>query len=100
MPDQRANLFDGQMFIYDIKTKNIDPISKNFNPAIDNAQWSTFDNKIYVKCTDKDLEDIYCYDPSKKTYTKLPLEVDVVSSFHISKTLLNVLFAVPIVFYS
>ncbi|WP_165020711.1 prolyl oligopeptidase family serine peptidase [Dysgonomonas sp. ZJ279] len=78
---QIANSYDGQAFIMDLNTKKIDPITKNFNPSIDDLFWNKKDNMIYFRTTDKDYVNIYRYNPTTKSYTHLPMKEDVVRTF-------------------
>ncbi len=78
---QIANSYDGQLFIMDLATKKIDPITKNFNPSIDSRIWNKSDNMIYIKATDKDFVRMYTYNPSKGEFTPLDLSEEVVRVF-------------------
>ncbi|MFV0420525.1 MAG: prolyl oligopeptidase family serine peptidase [Dysgonomonas sp.] len=78
---QIANSYNGLSFIMDLATKQIDPITKNFNPSIDYGFWNKKDNLIYFRTTDMDCVNMYTYDPSNKSFTKLPLSEEVVRSF-------------------
>ncbi|MGV8963657.1 MAG: prolyl oligopeptidase family serine peptidase [Candidatus Saccharimonadaceae bacterium] len=81
---QIANSYDNQSFIMDLKTKRIDPITKEFNPTIDSQLWSKVDNLIYFRVQDKDRENVYSYNPKTRKYTKLNLQEDVIRSFDLS----------------
>lgn len=70
------NSYDSQLYIYDLASKKVDPISKNFDPSIDNAYWSK-DNQIYVSVTDKDYGNLYKYDLKTKAFAKINLMVEV-----------------------
>jgi dipeptidyl aminopeptidase/acylaminoacyl peptidase len=78
---QIANSYNGLAFIMDLSTKQIDPITKNFDPSIDNSFWNKKDNLIYFRTTDKDYVNIYAYNPSGKSFAKLPLNEEVIRSF-------------------
>lgn len=82
---QTANMYDIQAYIMNLADKKITPITKLFNPSIESATWSNFDNQIYFKCTDKDYVTIYRYSPQKGEFEKLPLEEDIVQSFNLSQ---------------
>ncbi|WP_321295916.1 S9 family peptidase [Marinifilum fragile] len=80
-----ANNYDGQLYIYDLASKNVDPITYNFNPAIDAAIWNKSDNKIYIKAQDKDYVKLFCYDLASKEFTELNSNSDVVRGFDLSE---------------
>ncbi len=78
---QIANSYNGLAFIMDLSTKQVEAITKNFDPSIDNGFWNKKDGLIYFTTTDKDYVNIYTYNPSNKSFTKLPLNEEVVRSF-------------------
>lgn len=79
--DQIANSYNGQAFIVDIETKKVTPITKDFDPAINNATWNKNDNLIYLNVADKDRESVYTYNTKTNKFVKLDLPEDVISSF-------------------
>ena len=79
-----ANNYDGQLYIMDLQTKKVDPISYNFNPAIGSSIWNKKDGHIYFKANDKDYVRLFKYDLSNKNFTKLDISDDVVKKFNIS----------------
>lgn len=81
---QTANSYNGLSFIMDLATKQIDPITKNFTPSIDYGFWDKKENLIYFRTTDKDCVNMYTYNPSSKSFTKLPLSEEVIRSFSIA----------------
>jgi dipeptidyl aminopeptidase/acylaminoacyl peptidase len=81
-----ANGYDNQVFIYDRKSKEIDPVSKNFNPKILGAQWSKYDNQIYLRVEDKDYARVYQYNPKTREYTLLDLPEDIIAAFRVSES--------------
>ncbi|NDV46901.1 S9 family peptidase [Paludibacter sp. 221] len=79
--EQISNTYNTSSFIMDLASKQIDPITKNFDPSISSAVWNKKDNLIYFRTVDKDFENIYTYNASNKTFTKLPLDEEVVRNF-------------------
>lgn len=78
---QIANSYNMLAFIMDLSTKKIEPITKNFNPSIDASFWNKKDNLIYFRTTDKDYVNVYVYNPADKTFSKLPLNEEVIRTF-------------------
>ncbi|MDH6354116.1 dipeptidyl aminopeptidase/acylaminoacyl peptidase [Dysgonomonas sp. PH5-45] len=79
LPDgQIPNMFDRQAFIMDLSSKKVEAITRDFKPSISSATWNPADGMIYFKVTDMSYERIYRYNPSKKQFTQLPLNEDVV----------------------
>lgn len=73
-----SNSYDGQAYIYDIASKKVSPISKLFNPSIQQVLWSKPGSVMYFKVVDRDYECVYSFDLSTNQFTKLALQVDVV----------------------
>lgn len=67
-----ANQFDGQGFIFDIASRKATAVTRDFNPAIVGEPiWNRADNKIYFRAEDGFYAPVFCYDPSKNSFTKL-----------------------------
>lgn len=78
-----ANNYDGQLYLMD-KQGQIVPLSKDFKPAI--SQVAVLNNgDLIVSTTDQDRRQLYSYDSSRKKFSQLDTEVEIVSGFSISK---------------
>jgi dipeptidyl aminopeptidase/acylaminoacyl peptidase len=82
---QISNFCDRQVFIVDLITKDVNPITKDFNPSISGAQWSAYDKLIYFSVEDKDRSQIYVYNSANATFKKLDLPEDMIRSFYLAK---------------
>ncbi|MDZ7317797.1 MAG: S9 family peptidase, partial [candidate division KSB1 bacterium] len=80
------NDYDTQAYVYDLATQTIDPISRNFDPAMGQAVWSQFENAIYFNTTDRSYRHLYRYDLKTRRYEKLDTGVEVLNSFDLAKT--------------
>lgn len=78
-----ANSFDKQAFILDLATKEIAPITRDFNPSILAARWAG-DGAIYFSTEDGDYKSVFRYLPEKKTFTKLNVPAEAVYGFSVS----------------
>ena len=79
-----ANSFDVQAFLMERATREVKPITRDFNPAIISATWNRADGCIYFNTTDKDCQHIYRYTPARDAFELLPLEQDVISTFSLA----------------
>jgi len=77
------NSYDSQLYIFDLVSKSVEPITKNFDPAIGDAFW-TKNNEIYVSVTDKDYGNLYKYSFKSKSFSKINLLVEVLSDIDIA----------------
>jgi len=78
------NDFDIQAYIMNLADLKVTPISKNLKPSLSFLTWNKYDNNIYFKAIDKDLENVYRYNTKKHSWLKLPIDVDVIRSFSIA----------------
>jgi dipeptidyl aminopeptidase/acylaminoacyl peptidase len=76
-----ANNYDNQLYIFDLNSKNVEPITLKFNPSVDDAQWSKADNNIYISTTDKDSKRVYKYDVAKKNFIPITEEKEYITGF-------------------
>lgn len=81
-----ANDYDKQAYILDLRTRDIDPITKDFAPSVDFLQWNRGDGRIYFSTSDGDCRNIYSYSPSARRFEKLSLETPVTTSFSLSSS--------------
>ncbi len=61
------NSFDRQLYIMDTVTREIEPVSKNFDPAITSAEFGG-DGRVYLLAEDRDYKHAFIYDPDTKTF--------------------------------
>lgn len=78
------NDYDGQTYIYNLETKSVKAITKNFNPSTRGGEWID-NNTIYFKTVDKTFSSIYRYDVQSEKFTKLQLGVESVQSIDFDK---------------
>ena len=81
---QIANSYDTQVFLMDVVTKEIEPVTKNFNPAVKSASWNINDGLIYLQSEEEDRVFVYTYHPQTKNFTRLPSEEDVINTFKLA----------------
>lgn len=75
-----ANEADGELYLLDRATGQVDAITRSFDPSISSAIWSRADGAIYVKATDKEDESLYRYDVTEKKFVKLDAGAPVVEN--------------------
>ena len=73
------NVSDGQLYLLDLKTKEVEPLTRDFDPAVGRATWSK-DGYIYITATERDYVTLYRMDVKKRTFEKIEVPVDVISS--------------------
>ena len=83
-PGQIANSYDTQSFIFDLETKQVDPVTRDFDPTINAQEWNPRDNYIYYRVEEGDRSNMYRYSPRNRKFERLPLREDVIRSFNIA----------------
>jgi len=83
-PNTMANSYDGQLYIYDIKTKNVDAITRDFDPSVKSAYWAD-DNTIYITVDQDDCENLYKYSVNDKKFSQVKLNVEVLGRISYAK---------------
>lgn len=83
-PGQTSNLGDGQLFLYDLNSRQATAVSKDFNPAIQSFTWNEGDNKIYLQGEDKDCVRLYVLDPAKGVINAVSLKEEILSDFTVA----------------
>ena len=73
-----------ELFLFDIATKKVTPLTKDFDPSINDYDWSLADGQIYFSAEDRDYVSIFKLNPVKGTIEKLPLDGDYIYRFDIS----------------
>ena len=91
-PNQIPNRYNTQAFIYDLTTKAVDPITKNFNPEIESAYWNSHDNNIYFRTRDKTYKNVYQFNTDSKQFNKINLPAEVITSIDFSLESSNAIF--------
>ncbi|MDE7380906.1 MAG: prolyl oligopeptidase family serine peptidase [Muribaculaceae bacterium] len=77
-----ANDYDYQLFLMDVKTNDIKPLTRDFDPCIKGRPiWNRSDGKIYFTALEGFTVPIYSLNPYTEKFEKLPIEVDVVKNF-------------------
>ena len=85
-PGQTSNLGDGQLFIYHIESKQVTPVTKDFDPAVQSFKWNKGDKQIYIQAEDKDCVRLYALNPVNSIIKPIPLKEDMLADFTIAET--------------
>ena len=87
VPEGRTpNMYDLQLYVMDVATKAVKPLTKEFNPSVESVQWSFADGKIYITAEDKDCVSLYRIDPETAQAEKLDNREDNVKYFSLART--------------
>jgi dipeptidyl aminopeptidase/acylaminoacyl peptidase len=73
------NSYDTQLFLYNLRTKKAEALTRDFDPAVASAHWAK-DGKIYLTADELDYVNMYRLDMKKRNFTKIDLPVEVITS--------------------
>lgn len=79
-----SSMYDVQLFLYDIASHTPSPLTKDFNPSVQNVVWSKADGQIYISAEDRDYVNLFAINPVTRTIRKLPAKEEVISGFSIA----------------
>lgn len=79
--NQKANAFNNSVFLLNRKTKAVQPISKFFNPSINSIK--VRNNYLYLLSTNRDSISVFKYNIKDKSFSLMPLNLDIVHDFDI-----------------
>lgn len=83
-PGQTSNMGDTQLFLYDLSTGKVTPLTKDFDPSVDRFTWNHYNNRIYFQAKNRDCVKLYTIDPVKKTIKNIPTKEDVLTEVSIA----------------
>lgn len=76
-----ANDFDVQLYVMEVATKQVKPLTFNFDPSIDSViSWNAADGLIYVIAEEGFGRNLYSINPETDEFKLLPAEIDNISS--------------------
>ncbi len=78
-PGRIPNSYDTQLFLYDLKSGKVESLTRDFDPAAGRPYWAP-DGRIWLTADEKDYVNLYRYDLKKRSFTKMTVPEDVISS--------------------
>ncbi len=83
---QIPNMYDNQLYIIDLQSKTTTAATKEFNPSVQSAVWSKFNNKIYFTAENRDLISLYTLDPQTMGISQEEAAEELVNNITIAST--------------
>ena len=80
--DRTPSMTENELFLYDIATKKVTPLTKDFDPSLDGgADWSWADGMVYFRAECRDYIYLYQLNPKTGKIVQLPCKGDDVYRF-------------------
>ncbi len=76
--------YAGQLSLFDAATKAVEPITRDFDPAVSSAYWSKTDGAIYIVAEDRSLVRLFRYTTKKKSFERIDTQAEVIGDWDIA----------------
>ncbi len=83
-PGQTPSLTDQQLYIMDLSSKKIRPMTKDFDPNVQSANWNRHDGKVYFTAENLDFYSLYRMDPKSGKIEQLKTSEDLVNGLSVA----------------
>ena len=84
--DKIPNEYDTQLFLMDMQTKQVKPMTRLFNPAIQSVEWSQYDGQLYFTAEHRDSICLYRMNPADGKIQNIAVPEDLVNSISLAQT--------------
>ena len=74
--DCTPSMTEYELFLYDIASKKVTPMTKEFDPSISSFDWSWSDGMVYFSAEDRDYVSLFMLNPKTGKISKLPAKGD------------------------
>ncbi|MBR3480032.1 MAG: S9 family peptidase [Prevotella sp.] len=82
LPDNvTPSMTENELFLLDLITKNVTPLTKDFDPSVERMDWSDADGNIYFSAEDRDYVRLYQLNPKTGKIAQLPSNGDYIYRF-------------------
>ncbi len=78
------SMTENELFLFDIASKQVKPLTKNFDPSINDVDWSWADGQIYFSAEDRDYVNMFVLNPKTGNVAKLPVKGDYTYRFNMA----------------
>ena len=70
------SMTETELFLCDIATKQVTPLTKDFDPSVSEVGWSWADGLVYFSAEDRDYVNMFVLNPKTRRITKLAVNGD------------------------
>ena len=80
--DVTPSMTENELFLYDITSKKVTPLTKDFDPSLDKGpDWCAADGMVYFTAEDRDYVNLFMLNPKTGKITKLAANGDDIYRF-------------------
>ena len=81
---QIPSMYDYQLYSLDIASKKVTPLTRDFDPSVQQFAWNAADNQIYFTAENKDSVNLFRMNPKKGEINLLDVPEENVASFSLA----------------
>lgn len=81
---QIPSMIDGQLYLLNLADKKAVPLTKQFNPSVQHAEWNCADGQIYFTAENRDCLSLYRMNPADGKIRQLEVPEDLVNAFSLA----------------
>lgn len=70
------SMTENELFLFDIATKQVTPLTKDFDPSVERVDWLWADGQINFSAEDRDYVNMFVLDPKTWKISRLPVSGD------------------------
>ncbi len=74
-------MYDSQLYLMNLSDKSVRPMTKDFNPSVEHAEWSHADGMIYFTAENKDSVSLYRMNPDNGRIQQIDVPEEMVNDF-------------------
>jgi dipeptidyl aminopeptidase/acylaminoacyl peptidase len=78
------SMTENELFLFDVTTKKVTPLTKDFDPNIETLNWSWADGQIYFSAEDRDYVNMFVLNPKTGKIAKLDIPGDYAYRYDIA----------------
>jgi dipeptidyl aminopeptidase/acylaminoacyl peptidase len=78
------SMTENELFLYDIASKKVTPLTKDFDPSVTNVDWTWGDGLIYFSAEDRDYVRLYQLNPADGKIVQLDINGDYAYRFDVA----------------
>ena len=75
------SMIDTQLYIMDLDSRNIKPMTRDFDPCVQRVAWNSADNRIYFSAEDRDSVNLFQLNPQNGNIVQFNLPEEMVLRF-------------------
>lgn len=90
---QTPSMIDTQLYLMTLADKSVKPLTRDFNPNVQDVEWSRSDGYIYFTAEDKDCINLFRLNPSTGQFVRLQVPEENIKSFSVASVARRLVFS-------